>query len=47
MKSTGEVLGLSRSYDEALLKAMISSKTRLPTEGGVLITVKDLSLIHI
>ncbi|PWL40570.1 MAG: carbamoyl-phosphate synthase large subunit [Bacillota bacterium] len=41
MKSTGEVLGLSRSYDEALLKAMISSKTRIPKEGGVLITVKD------
>jgi len=41
MKSTGEVLGLSTSYDEALLKAMISSRTQIPTGGGVLITVKD------
>ncbi|MDL2224791.1 carbamoyl-phosphate synthase large subunit [Eubacteriales bacterium OttesenSCG-928-M02] len=41
MKSTGEVLGLARTFDEALLKSMLAAQTKVPTSGGILITVKD------
>ncbi len=39
MRSTGEVLGLSRSYGEAFYKAQEATQTRLPLEGTVLISV--------
>ncbi|MBA4369154.1 MAG: carbamoyl phosphate synthase large subunit, partial [Desulfobacterium sp.] len=38
---TGEVLGLSRSYGYAFFKAQEATKTPLPVEGTVLITVAD------
>ena len=42
MKSTGEVLGVSKKFEEAVLKAFIGSGTNIPTKGGsVLITVRD------
>jgi carbamoyl-phosphate synthase large subunit len=41
MRSTGEVLGLSESYGYAFYKAQEATKTPLPIEGGVLITVAD------
>lgn len=41
MRSTGEVLGLSRFYGEAFFKAQEATQTRLPLEGTVLISVND------
>ena len=41
MRSTGEVLGLSRSYGEAFYKAQEACQSKLPTEGTVLISVND------
>ncbi len=39
MRSTGEVLGLSRSYGEAFYKAQEATQSVLPLEGNVLISV--------
>ena len=42
MKSTGEVLGISEDYSEALLKGLIASGMALPKEkGAALLTVAD------
>ncbi|MCR5526419.1 MAG: carbamoyl-phosphate synthase large subunit [Lachnospiraceae bacterium] len=41
MKSTGECLGISRDYNEALYKAFIGAGIRLPKYKQVIITVKD------
>jgi carbamoyl-phosphate synthase large subunit len=41
MRSTGEVLGLSRSYGRAFFKAQEATQTALPMEGTVLFTVAD------
>ena len=39
MRSTGEVLGLSRTYGEGFFKAQEAIQSRLPLEGSVLISV--------
>ena len=39
MRSTGEVLGLSRSYGEAFFKTQEAVQSKLPLEGTVLISV--------
>ena len=39
MRSTGEVLGRSRSYGEAFYKAQEAAQSKLPLEGTVLISV--------
>ena len=41
MRSTGEVLGLSKFYGEAFFKAQEATQTRLPLGGTVLITIND------
>ena len=41
MRSTGEVLGLSRSYGEAYFKAQEAAQAGLPLSGTVLISVND------
>ena len=41
MKSTGEVLGIAPSFHEALYKSFIGSNMKIPTEGNLLITVRD------
>ena len=41
MRSTGEVLGLSKYYGEAFYKAQEATQTRLPLGGTVLISVND------
>ena len=41
MRSTGEVLGLSKYYGEAFFKAQEATKTELPLDGTVLISVCD------
>jgi carbamoyl-phosphate synthase large subunit len=41
MRSTGEVLGMARSFGLAFFKAQEATRQALPTEGTVLITVTD------
>ncbi len=41
MRSTGEVLGLSKYYGEAFFKSQEATKTGLPVKGTVLISVCD------
>ncbi len=41
MKSTGECLGVSRNFNEALYKAFLGAGIRLPKYKQVIITVKD------
>ncbi len=41
MKSTGEVLGVSRNFSDAIVKAFIASGINIPKTGNVLITVRD------
>ena len=41
MRSTGEVLGMARSFGLAFFKAQEATQQVLPTEGTVLITVAD------
>jgi len=41
MKSTGEVLGIARNYNEALLKAFEGGGVSLPKNGRIIVTVRD------
>ena len=41
MRSTGEVLGLSRFWGEAFFKAQEATQTKVPLEGTVLISVNN------
>lgn len=41
MKSTGEVLGISTDYNEALLKAFDGGGVSLPKDGKIIVTVRD------
>ncbi len=41
MKSTGEVMGVGRSFGEAFVKSQLGAGVKLPTEGGVFISVKN------
>jgi carbamoyl-phosphate synthase large subunit len=41
MKSTGEVMGISRQFGNAFAKAWISAGHRLPTSGTAFISVQD------
>ena len=41
MKSTGECLGISKSFDEALYKAFLGSGVDLPKHKKMIMTVKD------
>jgi carbamoyl-phosphate synthase large subunit len=42
MKSTGEVLGIGKSFYEALYKGIVASGIKLPGKGGgILMTVRD------
>ncbi len=41
MKSTGECLGIGRTFEDALLKGLVAAGYDLKREGGVLISVRD------
>ena len=41
MKSTGEVMGIDKTYPMAFAKSQISSKNNLPKSGTVFISVKN------
>ena len=41
MKSTGEVMGIDRSFESAFFKALIASHLALPPKGSILVTLAD------
>jgi carbamoyl-phosphate synthase large subunit len=41
MKSTGEVLGVAKTFADALYKGLVASGNKMERAGGVLLTVKD------
>ncbi|HEU5295342.1 MAG TPA: carbamoyl-phosphate synthase large subunit, partial [Burkholderiaceae bacterium] len=41
MRSTGEVMGVGRSFGEAMLKSQLGAGSRLPDKGTVVISVKN------
>jgi carbamoyl-phosphate synthase large subunit len=41
MRSTGEVMGVGPTFGEAMLKSQLGAGSRLPTQGKVLLTVRD------
>ena len=41
MKSTGEVMGVGKTFGEAFVKSQIGAGTKLPTSGKVFLTVKN------
>ena len=41
MKSTGEVLGIGRTLDEALYKGLVAAGYKMKKNGGIFITVRD------
>ena len=41
MRSTGEVMGVAYSFGEAMLKSQLGAGSRLPSQGTVVITVKN------
>lgn len=41
MRSTGEVMGIDRSFGMAFLKAQSAANTRVPLEGNVILSVSD------
>lgn len=48
MKSTGEVLGIAKTFPEALYKGITASGMKLPLKGGgILMTVRDTDKIEL
>ena len=41
MKSTGECLGIAKTFDEALYKAFIGAAVKLPKHKNMIMTVRD------
>ena len=41
MKSTGECLGIAKTFDEALYKAFLGAGIKLPKHKNMIITVRD------
>ncbi|MBC3889248.1 carbamoyl-phosphate synthase large subunit [Acetobacterium paludosum] len=41
MKSTGEVLGVAKTFADALYKGLVASGSKMERSGGVILTVKD------
>ena len=41
MRSTGEVIGLDRSFEVAFAKSQLGSGTKVPTSGNVFISMRD------
>lgn len=46
MRSTGEVMGISETYGEAIAKAFLGAGSSLPLEGGVFLSVNNNDKNH-
>jgi carbamoyl-phosphate synthase large subunit len=42
MRSTGEVMGVGRDFGEAILKSHVGASMKLPTEGTIFVSLRDL-----
>ncbi|MGL4438858.1 MAG: carbamoyl-phosphate synthase large subunit [Bosea sp. (in: a-proteobacteria)] len=42
MRSTGEVIGLDRSFDVAFAKSQLGAGSKVPTSGNIFISVRDV-----
>lgn len=47
MKSTGEVLGIAKTFDEALLKGLVGAGYSLKKDGGIFISVRDSDKLEV
>lgn len=47
MKSTGEVLGVSKNFSEALYKGLVGSGIKMKRNGNILMTVRDSDKIEL
>lgn len=47
MRSTGEVMGIAATFEEAFLKGQLAGGQRLPTGGKVFISVNDYDKPHV
>ncbi len=47
MRSTGEVMGLDKSFERAFLKSQLGASTPLPSSGTVFISVKEADKTHL
>ncbi len=47
MKSTGEVMGIGKTFGEAFIKSQLAAGVKLPGKGKVLISVKDADKVHL
>ena len=41
MKSTGEVMGIASTFEEAFLKSQLAANIKFPKKGGVFVSIKD------
>ena len=46
MKSTGEVLGLAKTFESALFKGLVAAGFKMKKSGGVLLTVRDADKVE-
>ena len=47
MKSTGEVMGISKTFGESFRKASISAKNKIPEKGTIFISVNDQDKLNV
>ena len=47
MRSTGEVMGVSKSYGQAFAKAQLAAGQRLPRKGTIFLSVNDRDKRHV
>ena len=47
MKSTGEVMGVGKTFGEAFIKSQLGAGVRIPDSGNVFISVKDEDKVHL
>ena len=47
MKSTGEVMGVGKTFGEAFIKSQLGAGVRIPDSGDVFISVKDADKVHL
>src|SRR5712671_7983876 len=47
MKSTGEVMGLDRSFEVAFAKSQLGGGTRVPRKGTVFVSVSEIDKVRI
>lgn len=47
MKSTGEVLGISKDFSEALFKGLVAAGIKIPRKGNVLMTVRNSDKVEL